>query len=170
MSDHLPAETVTKKLPNNKSELLSTKNYEMYNLDLMRKVFPRILSELDVLFPRHQRKKQFRDLIGFYFYLLSYVDGVHTQKDGTENMRFGAAFPSRQLIYDDLRIDHRRIKLLTDILKENGLLLKVHDKWEGTRRMKWYFVSFCPHISEDGYVIDPNGERIVPDYSAVDWD
>lgn len=28
-----------KKLPNNKQELLSHDNYEMYNLDLLRKVF-----------------------------------------------------------------------------------------------------------------------------------
>ncbi|MED4127484.1 hypothetical protein [Shouchella miscanthi] len=161
---------LSKPKPNNKSELLNGFNYEMYNLDLMRKVFPRILSDLEAQFPRQQRKKQFRDLIPLYFYLLSYVDGKHTREDGTASRRFGAAFPSREKIHADLRIDHRRIKLLADILEKNGLLLETRDEWERMRRMKWYFVSFCPHISDDGYVIDANGERIIPDYSSLDLD
>lgn len=69
-----------KKLPNNKQELLSHDNYEMYNLDLLRKVFPRIIDDYNSSVGRTQRKFQIRDVIALYFYLLSYVDGTYILK------------------------------------------------------------------------------------------
>ncbi|MGG3065148.1 hypothetical protein ABEO83_01625 [Bacillus glycinifermentans] len=155
-----------KKLPNDKQELLSRNNYEMYNLDLLRKVFPRIIAEHDSAVKRTQRKPQIRDIIALYFYLLSYVDGNHTWENGEQNVRFGASFPARQKISFDLGIAERRIKKLVDILLANGLLLEVKDVWSGTDRYKWYFVSFCPRISDDGYIVSEDGEKIVPDLSV----
>lgn len=90
-------QTFDKLLPNNKTELLEQTNYEMYNLDLMRKVFPRIIDEFDQIYKRKQRKPQIRDIIALYFYLLSYVDGKHTLESGEKSKRFGASFPARQM-------------------------------------------------------------------------
>ena len=150
----------TKIVPNDKQALLDGKNYEMYNLDLMRKVFPRIISEHDTAFNRVQRKPQIRDIIALYFYLLSYVDGKHTREDGTRSERFGASFPSNEKISDDLGIAIKRIKPLVDILEANGLV-RTKLTWNG----KWYYVSFCPRISEDGYLVTADGEKVVPDHS-----
>lgn len=154
-----------KQLPNNKRELLTGKNYEMYNLDLMRKVFPRIIGEYDSLYPRNQRKPQYRDIIALYFYLLSYVDGRHTWENGEKSVRFGASFPSKERISADLGIAEARIKPLVEVLWTNGLLLNVKDHWEGTKRSKWYFVSFCPHVTDDGYIVNDDGEIVMPDLS-----
>lgn len=161
--------TIEKALPNDKRQLLESHNYEMYNLDLMRKVFPRIINEINSLVGRSQRKFQSRDLIAFYFYLLSYVDGNYERKNGDFNERFGAAFPSYDKITSDLSIDHRRIRPLTDILVCNGLLLSTRDNWEGTRRSKWYFPSYCPRVTDDGYIVDEDGRVVIPDYSLINW-
>nr|WP_240681805.1 hypothetical protein [Bacillus paralicheniformis] len=162
------AESKERLLPNDKNELLSQKNYEMYNLDLLRKVFPRIIAEHDSVFKRTQRKPQIRDIIALYFYLLSYVDGNHTWENGEKSARFGASFPARQKIASDLGIAESRIKKLVDILLANGLLLDVRDVWIGTNRYKWYFVSFCPRISDDGYIVSEEGEEIVPEPSVYE--
>lgn len=154
-------ETQVKQLPNDKRQLLDANNYEMYNLDLMRKVFPRIIADHDAVFQRKQRKPQIRDIITLYFYLLSYVDGTHTRKDGTPNERFGASFPSIAKISSDLGIAEKRIKPLVDILEANGLI-RQKQVWNG----KWYFVSFCPRISDDGYIVNSDGEKVQPD-SAI---
>lgn len=157
--------TETKQLPNDKKALLDANNYEMYNLDLMRKVFPRIISECNSLYTRKQRKPQIRDIIALYFYLLSYVDGKHTREDGSKSQRFGAAFPTKSRISEQLGIAEKRIKTLVDILETNGLLLEVKDVWIGTDRYKWYYVSFCPRISDDGYIVSEDGEKKLPDLS-----
>jgi len=151
-------ETQVKKLPNDKRQLLDANNYEMYNLDLMRKVFPRIIAEHDAVFTRKQRKPQIRDIITMYFYLLSYVDGTHTRADGNPNERFGASFPSIAKISSDLGIAEKRVKPLVDILEANGLI-RQKQVWNG----KWYFVSFCPRISDDGFIVNYDGEKVQPD-------
>ncbi|ADC48963.1 hypothetical protein BpOF4_04495 [Alkalihalophilus pseudofirmus OF4] len=154
-----------KQLPNDKKELLEGRNYEMYNLDVIRKVFPRIIAEIQANHGRNQRKFQSRDLIALYFYLLSYVDGNYLRKDGTQNERFGAAFPSVARIKSALGIDEKRIPKLVGILVANGLISETRDHWDGTRRAKWYFVSFCPRITDDGYLVSENGEIIEPNFS-----
>lgn len=154
-------ETQVKQLPNDKRQLLDANNYEMYNLDLMRKVFPRIIAESNAVFQRKQRKPQIRDIITLYFYLLSYVDGTHTRADGTANERFGASFPSIAKISSELGIAEKRIKPLVDILEANGLI-RQKQVWNG----KWYFVSFCPRISDDGFIVNRDGEKVQPD-SAI---
>ncbi|WP_019241492.1 MULTISPECIES: hypothetical protein [Bacillus] len=151
----------TKPLPNDKSALLATKNYEMFNLDLMRKVFPRIIAEHDAQFQRKQRRPQIRDIIALYFYILSYVDGTHTRKDGTPNERFGASFPSVEKISSDLGVAEKRIKHLAKILEANGLIRQKRT-WNGKR----YYPSFCPKVTDDGYLVSEDGEKVVPDVSV----
>lgn len=150
----------TKQLPNDKQQLLNANNYEMFQLDLMRKVFPRIIAEHDAAYRRKQRKPQIRDIITLYFYLLSYVDGTHTRKDGTANDRFGASFPSIAKITADLGIAEKRIKPLADILEANGLI-RQKVVWNG----KWYFVSFCPRVTDDGFIVNKDGEAVRPNAS-----
>lgn len=158
-------ETKEKQLPNDKRQLLEANNYEMYNLDLMRKVFPRIIAEQYEACQRQQRKPQIRDAITMYFYLLSYVDGTHTRKDGTLNKRFGASFPSIAKISSDLGIAEKRIKPLVDILEANGLI-----RQKQTFNGKWYFVYFCPRVSDDGYIVSADGEKIKPDPAVYSRD
>lgn len=161
----IEVETSTKPLPNDKRQLLEGKNYEMYNLALVRKVFPRIIAESDSVSQRKQRKPQIRDVIALYFYLLSYVDGTHTRADGSQNERLGASFPSIVKISSDLGIAEKRIKPLADILEANGLI-RQKQVWNG----KWYFVSFCPRISDDGYIVNEEGEKVQPDLGIYSRD
>lgn len=154
-----------KVLPNDKKCLLDATNYEMYNLDLMRKVFPRIIKEYETVHGKKQRKPQIRDIITMYFYLLSYVNGNYLRDNGKINSRFGMSFPSVEKITTDLKIDHRRVKPLVDILETNGLIIETKVVLEGMRRSKLYRVSFCPSISEDGYLVDENGQKIIPDFT-----
>jgi hypothetical protein len=64
-----------------------------------------------------------------------------------------------------LRLDRARVKLLADILATNGIIRTV-DHFEGTKRFKWYFPSYCPRITEDGYIVDEFGEIVKPDFSV----
>ncbi|OYD08530.1 hypothetical protein [Paludifilum halophilum] len=152
-----------KALPNDKGILMDSPGYEIYNRELIRKVFPRIITEAyDVVYKDMKRKPEIRDIVYFYFLLQSYIDGNETRKDGANNDRFGACFLSYDAITRAMRIDRNRIKLLADILETNGII-RVVDRWEGTKRFRWYFPSFCPRITEDGYLVDEDGEKIVPD-------
>lgn len=56
-----------KPLPGNKVQLLEAENYEVFNRDLMRKVFPRIIAEHNSINDHKQRRKQIRDIIALYF-------------------------------------------------------------------------------------------------------
>ena len=147
-----------KPLPGNKRELLEAENYEVFNRDLMRKVFPRIIAEHNSVNDRKQRRPQIRDIIALYFYLLSYVSGQKHYDNGEENPRFGAAFPTIKQIAGDLGIAEKRVKHLVDILEANGLL-EQKQTWNG----KLYFMNFCPQISNDGYVVTNDGEKVIPD-------
>lgn len=149
--------------PNDKQELLDVGGFETYSRELLRKVFPRIIAEAhDVVYAGNRRKPEIRDIVFFYFLLQSYIDGQETKTDGARNDRFGACFLAYDAIQDKMRIDPHRIKLLANILETNGII-RVADRWEGTRRFKWYFPSFCPRITDDGYLVDEDGERITPD-------
>ena len=145
-------------LPGNKQELLDRGNYEIYNHELMRKVFPRIIAEHDAAQGRRQRKPQIRDIIALYFYLLSYVSGVEKWEDGRKNDRFGAAFPAVITIADDLGIAEKRVKHLTEILESNGLLRR-----KRIMDGMLYYMNYCPMITDDGYIVNEDGEKVVPD-------
>lgn len=152
--------------PNDKQSLLDVEGYEVYNRELIRKVFPRIINEAyDVIYAENKRKPEIRDIVYFYFLLQSYIDGNAKRADGSINDRFGACFMSYETIMSKMRIDRNRIKLLADILETNGII-RVADRWEGTKRFRWYFPSFCPRITDDGYIVDEDGAKIEPDHSV----
>ena len=149
------------KLPADKQSLLAAENYEIFNRDLLRKVFPRILRELK----EENKRVKAGDLIPFYFTLLSYIDGVEYLSDGvTPNASFGAAFPNQSTVHEITGIDTRRQTWLAEVLKQNGLLLDYEEKYINLRRYIFYYPSFCPNISDDGFVIDAEtGEKITQD-------
>lgn len=152
-----------KEQPNDKGALLGQEGYEMFNRELIRKVFPRIIADIKEVKPNAKAG----DIIPFYFALLSYIDGNKYRKDGTLNERYGYAFPSQALLSAMTGINHKRHKLLTDILHANGILSDVKDYYEGTKRYKWYKPSYCPRISDDGYLVDENGQKIIPNYIDI---
>lgn len=152
--------------PNDKSTLMDRGGYEIYNRELIRKVFPRLISEaLDVAYASYKRKPEIRDVVAFYFLLQSYIDGNSLRADGTANDRFGACFLKYDTIYDHLRIDRHRIGLLAAILETNGII-RTTGHYEGTKRFKWYFPSFCPQITDEGYIVNEFGEVVRPDFSV----
>lgn len=152
--------------PNDKALLFEAEGYEIYNRELMRKVFPRIINEAyDVIYADRKRKPEIRDVVAFYFLLQSYIDGNKYRADGTVNDRFGACFLNYETIQAHLRVDRSRIRLLADILETNGVI-RTTGHYEGTKRFKWYFPSFCPRITDAGYIVDEFGETIEPDFDA----
>ncbi|WP_188068988.1 hypothetical protein [Brevibacillus brevis] len=172
MSNVIPIEysaiqPVRRPMPNDKQALLDGPGgFEVYNRELMRKVFPRIIREAyDVVYADMRRKPEVRDIVYFYFLLQSYIDGNFTRADGTLNDRFGACFLDYDSIIEKMSVDRNRIKFLADILATNGIIRTV-DQWQGTKRFKWYFPSYCPRITDDGYIVDEFGEIILPDFSV----
>lgn len=153
----------SQKLPNDKQATLDAKNYEVFNRDLVRKVFPRIIAD----FKRDYPKAKVGDIIPFYMALLANVDGVETNGAGDVKDRFGACFLSQEAISEMTGISKRRMAFLTEVLLENGLLAKVERRWINMRQQIWYYPSWCPRISEDGYVVSTDGERIIPDMDAL---
>lgn len=153
------------KLPADKQALLDSENYEIYNRDLMRKVFPRIIRELKA----ENKRVKAGDIIPFYFTLLSYIDGVKYLADGTTpNGSYGAAFPSQDTIQEITGIDPRRQTWLAEILRQNGLLRKYEKRYVNMRPYMFYYPSFCPNISDDGYVIDSEtGEKYTQDIAFI---
>ncbi|MEI3596743.1 MULTISPECIES: hypothetical protein [unclassified Oceanobacillus] len=156
-------QTIYREQPNDKKELLEAEGYELFNRELMRKVFPRIISDIK----KHKKSAKAGDIIPFYFALLSYIDGNKQRADGSENERYGYSFPSQIRLQEMTGINVKRHKLLTDILHANGILSEVKDYYEGTKRYKWYKPSFFPRISDDGYLVDENGQKIIPNYSEI---
>jgi hypothetical protein len=146
--------------PNDKQALLDVGNYEIYNREIVRLVFPRIIAEIKAIKPRTKAG----DIVAFYFALLSHIDGNEYRADGTENKRFGVSFPSQDRIYEMTGIDVKRHRVLTRILVENGLIDEPKRICVDMRHYIWYRPLFCASISDDGYVINSDGERVVPDY------
>lgn len=147
----------SKKMPANKQALMDGRNYEVFNRDLTRKVFPRIISEFKAVRPR----VQVGDIIPFYFTLLSYVDGKEFLSDGvTPNKSYGAAFPPQSDIQAITGIGTRRQKWLAEVLRQNGLLFRYEEKYENLRRYTFYYPSYCPIINDDGYVVNADTGEI----------
>lgn len=150
--------------PNDKQALLETGGYETYNRDLMRKVFPRIIREFaEHSTGRTKHPKIGRDIIPVYFLMQSYIDGNYQREDGTRSNRFGACFLSYDFITDQLHISRNRIRMCTRILEANGII-RTDKHYDGLRRIVWYFPSFCPRISDDGYIVNDDGEKVQPEF------
>lgn len=153
-------------LPNDKQTLLNAPGgFEIYNRELVRKVFPRIIREVYEVYGSSRRKPEIRDLYAFYFTLQSYIDGNYLRADGTVNDRFGACFISYDALTSSLRIERNRIKYLADVLEANGIIRTV-THYDRMRRFKWYFPSYCPRITDDGFIVDEDGAVVVPDYEV----
>lgn len=148
---------------NDKQALLDAGNYEVYPRDVIRKVFPRIIAEVKSEKP----KSKIGDIIPLYFVLMTYIDGQEYRKDGSLNKRYGACFLSQDEISRLSGINKKRHPILAEVLRRNGVLLDVVETWEGTNRRIYYYPSFCPRVSEDGYVIDENGEKVVAEYGDL---
>lgn len=155
--------TINQLLPNDKQSTMDAGNYEVFNRDLSRKVFPRIIAD----FKRDYPKAKVGDIIPFYMTLLANVDGVELNGAGDVKERFGACFLSQDAISDMTGISTKRMAFLTEVLLQNGLLTKVDRRYVNMRQQLWYYPSWCPRISDDGYVINSDGERIVPDMTTL---
>ncbi|OOE10825.1 hypothetical protein [Fictibacillus arsenicus] len=113
-----------------------------------------------------KRKPQIRDITTFYFLMLSYVNGNETLENGKKNDRYGACYLTYEQIIDHLNIDRPRVVWIARILEENGLI-RTKKGYHGTKRYVLYFPSFASRVSEDGYLIDKNGERIMPKSTSI---
>lgn len=153
----------TKLLPGNKKALLVAENYETINRDVFRIVFPRIIKD----FKEYSPKAKLGDASIFYITLLMNVDGVPYDEFGLLRERFGACFLSMEKINEMTGISVKRMKFLREVLLENGLLFEVKEKVINMRRQLWYYPSWCPAVSNDGYVINEDGERIVPNMERL---
>lgn len=144
--------------PNDRAKLEQTGIYDIYALKLMRNVFPRIINEgMEKQREVTTKPANVRDAVVLYMYLHAYI-----YKGDATSGRFGAAFMRRKQIANDLGMNPDKVTWLSGILEANGLIRTV-EKWEKTTRFKFYFPSYCPQISEDGYIIDEDGEKVIPE-------
>ncbi|HGA0508849.1 TPA: hypothetical protein ACIQMB_004272 [Bacillus pacificus] len=154
-----------KRYPNDKAELLQGGNgcFDMYNVQVMQKVFPRIIREVHDLYKSKGKKvPQIRDVVAFYFTLHAYI-----YKQSPLDSFYGASFQSYEKIMSHLNIDRSRIKWLADILEANGLIRRERRR-EGLKNRVLYFPSYAPRISDDGYLVDKNGEKIKPNMEVYE--
>lgn len=149
--------------PADKHALMGAGNYETYNRDLIRKVFPRIISEIRSYKPRAKAG----DVIALYFALLTNINGQETLKNGEPNPKYSACFYGQRELAKMTGIGINRIPIYAEVLLRNGLLTDVKDVWEGTDRYIYYYPSYCPRVSEDGFIVDINGEKIRPSYEDI---
>ncbi|MGM2670766.1 hypothetical protein ACS2QR_22780 [Bacillus cereus group sp. Bce026] len=148
---------------NDKQGLLDAGGYDIYNVKLMQNVFPRIIGEVHDMYKAKGKKvPQIRDVVAFYFTLHAY-----TYKKDEMDSFFGACFQSYEGIMAHLRVDRKRIKWLADILEANGLIRRERRR-EGLRNRVLYFPSYAPRISDDGYLVDENGTKIVPNMEVYE--
>lgn len=152
-----------KKYPADKQMLMDVGNYEVYNRDLVRKVFPRIISEIKAYKPRAKAG----DVISLYFVLLTNINGRETLENGEPNPRYEACFYGQSELSRMSGIGINRIPTYVEVLYRNGILSDVKHVWEGTDRYIYYYPSFCPSITEDGFIVDNNGEMICPYYDDI---
>lgn len=152
-----------KKYPADKRALLDVGNYETYNRDIMRKVFPRIISDIRTYKPRAKAG----DVIALYFALLTNINGRQTLENGEPNPKYEACFLSQEELARITGIGINRIPVLVEVLRRNGLLTGVEHVWDGTDRFIYYYPSFCPSISEKGFIVDGNGEIVRPNYEDI---
>src|SRR5690625_2245793 len=150
-------------MPADMQELLDAKNYGIYNRDLMRKVFPRIISDIKSYKPRAKAG----DIIPLYFALLTNINGQELLKNGEPNPKYEACFLSQSELARMTGVGVNRIPILIEVLVRNGVLTDVKDVWEGTNRYIYYYPSFCPRITDDGFIVDNNGEIVRPNYEDI---
>jgi len=152
-----------------KNELLEKGGYEPISHVLIRKVFPRVIREAHDYCKEKAKREgkkrasypQIRDIVPFYLYVQTYLNNQ------SERDVYGTSFRTYKDITEDLCIDAHRIKWLGDILEANGLLTKENVR-RGTGRQVKYRPRYFINVSKDGYVVDENGQRIVPKVTIYD--
>jgi hypothetical protein len=154
-----------------KMMLLQNGGYDIYSLELMRKVFPRIIREAHAYYNAKAKaagKKKavypsIRDIVPFYFLLTTYVNN----EQGRDV--YGTAFLTYEQIMEHLCIDRARVKWLADILEANGLISKVTLRRKNNGKQVRYSPRYFLFVSPDGYVVDEKTrEKIVPPQKIYD--
>jgi hypothetical protein len=141
---------------NQKQQLLDKGYYSLVPNAVYRTILPRIISDVyDKAFAGTKRKPDVTDIAFLYGIILSYANTDH------ENDYEGAAWVSTENLSQLMRISRNRIAPLCRILEENGLLRTVNF-YEGIKRRKLYYPIHVTQVSEDGYVVNGDGEKIVP--------
>jgi hypothetical protein len=141
---------------NQKQQLLDKGFYSLVPNAVYRVVIPRIISDVyDKAFSGAKRKPDVTDIAFLYGIILSYANT--DEKNDYE----GAAWVSTDNLAQLMRISRNRIAPLCRILEANGLLRTV-DFYEGIKRRKLYYAIHITRVSEDGYVVNEDGEKIVP--------
>lgn len=119
-------------------------------------VIPRIISEAyDKAYSGAKRKPNVQDIAFLYSILLSYAN------TDENNDYMGASWVSTETLAKLMRISRNRIAALSNILEANGLI-KTVNFYEQIKRRKLYYVIHVTNVSEDGYVINEDGEKIEP--------
>jgi hypothetical protein len=125
-----------------------------------RVVIPRIISDVyDKAFAGAKRRPDVTDIAFLYGILLSYAN------TDEENDYEGAAWVSTENLAELMRISRNRIAPLCRVLEENGLLRTV-SFYEGIKRRKLYYAIHITKVSEDGYVVNEDGEKILPSFDV----
>src|SRR5690625_4001566 len=115
-------------MDNGKKALMDAGNYEIYNRNLSRKVFPRIIGEFKADNPR----AQVNDIIPLYFTLQSNINAKEHLSDGTTpNISYGSALLSQSEINRLSCINRKRHSSLAEILRQNCVLLDVKERYVG---------------------------------------
>ena len=139
------------------TELLYEKGgWNTINNKVYKLVIPRIISDAyDKAFEGVRKKPDVKDIAFLYGIIVNYAntDELNDYKN--------AAWASLDTLAQLMRISRNRVGKLSNILEANGLI-KTIDFYEGTTRRKLYYPIHTPNITEDGYVLDENGKKIVP--------
>lgn len=138
------------------SKLYEVGGWNTISNKVYKLIIPRIISDVyDKAFPESRRRPDVTDIAFLYGILINYAN---TEE---QNEYYGAAWVSTEKIAQLMRISRNRISKLSNILESNGLI-KTVDFYEGVIRRKLYFPIQITAVSEDGYVINEDGERIKP--------
>ncbi|WP_078552190.1 hypothetical protein [Bacillus alkalicellulosilyticus] len=123
---------------------------------IYKTVIPRIISDAyDKAYAGAKRKPDVKDIALLYGILLSYAN---TEEN---NDYKGASWVSTTKLAEHMRISRNRIAPLCNILEANGLI-KTVNFYEGIKRRKLYFALHVTKVSDDGFVINEDGEKIKP--------
>ncbi|MBO1513699.1 hypothetical protein [Metabacillus bambusae] len=139
-----------------KEQLLDKGGWSVLPNAVFKEVIPRIISDAyDKAYAGAKRKPNIQDIAFLYSILLSYAN------TDENNDYLGASWVSTENLAQLMRISRNRIAALSNILEANGLI-KTVDFYEQIKRRKLYFVIHITNVSEDGYVVNAEGEKIEP--------
>lgn len=119
-------------------------------------VIPRIVNDAyEKAFVGVKKKPDVKDIAFLYGILVNFANTNEL------NDYKGAAWVSLDNLAKLMRVSRNRIGKLSNILEANGLI-KTIDFYEGTTRRKLYYPIHFTKVSEDGYIVNGDGEKVVP--------